>query len=64
MSKLWLMKPNLASTNAEEIEGRYQLVGSVYWEMEILNKDNMSHAGKKKKVNVLDEMFKNMTFGK
>ena len=64
MSTLWLMKPNPASTNAEEIEGRYQLVGSVYWEMEILNKDNMSHTGKKKKVNVLDEMFKNMTCGK
>ena len=47
-SKLWLMKPDATSMNSEEKERNYQLVGSVYWEMEILNKDNMSHSRKPK----------------
>ena len=48
MSKLWLMKLDPTSMNTEEKEGNFQLVGSAYLEMEILNKDNMTHGGEEK----------------
>ena len=63
--KNWLNEPNTdpLCTNAESKAGRYQLNGAIFWEMEILNKDNLSHRTQKKKLDALNDMFGHLSFG-
>jgi len=63
--KNWLNEPNTdpSCTDAEAQAGRYQLNGALFWEMEILNKDNLSHRSKKKKGDSVVDMFRHLNFG-
>ena len=63
--KNWLNELNTdpSCTNAKTKAGQYHLNGAIFWEMEILNKDNLPHCTKKEKSDALNDMFGHLSFG-
>jgi hypothetical protein len=47
--KHWVIPPNTSGSTKAETDGTYQIVSTIYFEAEIINKHNIAGTGKLKK---------------
>jgi hypothetical protein len=60
--KHWVIPPNPSGSSKAEQDGTYQIVSTIYFEVEIINKHNIAGTGKFKKVDDLSD-FADLSIG-
>jgi hypothetical protein len=60
--KHWVIPPNPSGASQAEKDGTYQIVSTIYFELEIINKHNIAGSGKFKKVDDLSD-FADLSIG-